>query len=78
MSQTREKMETVVLTRPDFLMIGRSTGIPIFFCIEPTLRKNNLIRTTERYLITALLRPFSAITTHSDNRFFKDTLQLKI
>ena len=53
MTQTREKWNSLVLSRGDFYMVERCHGIPcfyfiylfIYFCLEATIKRNTWIRT---------------------------------
>ena len=49
MTQTREKWDSLVLSRADFCIVGRCRGIPcfhfLFFCLEATVKKNTWMRT---------------------------------
>ena len=50
MSQTKEKCDSLVLSRSDLWMVWRCHGIPrvccYYFCLEPTVRKDVWMRTT--------------------------------
>ena len=50
MSQTKEKCDSLVLSRSDLWIVWRCHGIPraccYYFCLEPTLRKDAWMRTT--------------------------------
>ena len=50
MSQTKEKCDSLVLSRSDLWIVWRCHGIPrvccYYFCLEPTLRKDAWVRTT--------------------------------
>ena len=50
MSQTKEKCDSLVLSRSDLWIVWRCHGIPRvccdYFCLEPTLRKDAWMRTT--------------------------------
>ena len=46
MTQTREKQDSLVLSRADFRMVGRCHGIPcchfLFVCLKATVKKEHL------------------------------------
>ena len=50
MSQTKEKCDSLVLSRSDLWIVWRCHGIPrvccYYFCLEPTVRKDAWMRTT--------------------------------
>ena len=73
MSQTKEKCDSLVLSRSYLWMVWRCHGIlrvhRYYFCLEPTAGKGTWIR-------TKVQRSFSKITSHIENNILKDTLQL--
>ena len=50
MSQTKEKFDSLVLSRSELWIVWRCHGIPrvccYYFCLEPTVRKDAWMRTT--------------------------------
>ena len=84
MTQTRKKWNFLVLSRADFWMVWRCHGIPyfhfLFFCLEPTVKKNTWMRTISITVTWYQLcsKFFLNIYEVHWQRHLKDTLQLKI
>ena len=70
MTQTREKWDSLVLSRADFCIVGRCRGIPcfhfLFFCLEATVKMNTWMKTISDTLMV-IISKFSTITRHIDN-----------
>ena len=95
-SQTKEKHNFRILSRFDLWMVWRWHGIPrvycYYFCLEPTVRQENWMRTTSVMVMVLFLKvafwklldhsylqsPFSEITRHIDSSILKDTLKFYI
>ena len=84
MTQTRKKWNFLVLSRADFWMVWRCHSIPyfhfLFFCLEPTVKKNTWMRTISITVTWYQLcsKFFLNIYEVHWQRHLKDTLQLKI
>ena len=94
MSQTKEKHDSLVLSRSDLWMVWRWHGILCvyyYFCSEPTVTKDTWTRTTSITVVIFLKVafwkllghsyiqcPLSTVTKHTDNNILKDTLQFYI
>ena len=89
MSQTKEKFDFLLLNRSDLWLLWRCHGIPrihcYYFCLEPTMRNDNWIKTTfSKRAFWKLLdhsyvqSSFWAITRHIYNNLLKDTLRMNI
>ena len=85
MSQTKEKCDSLVLSRSYLWMVWRCHGIlcihSYYFCLEPTTGKGTWVKTTFVTVMVILYksnsyaqRSLSKITSHFENNILKDIL----
>ena len=72
-SRTWEKLDSLVSSRLFFEWCKDAMAFCVlFYCLEPTLRKNTLMRTTESYLITAMVPvPFEHLWSTVPTEFWE-------
>ena len=93
MSQTKEKCDSLDLSRSELWIVWRCHGIPrvCYFCLERTIRMDAWMRTTSVSLAfffevafwklldhSYIQSSFQINTRHIENSILKDTLQLNI
>ena len=83
MTQTREKWDFIVLSRADFWngmkVLWYSVFSFLFFCLEPTVKKNTWMRTTSFTITVIFLKvPLGKLLNHSHVLTFFSTITMHI